>query len=318
MFSQVADQRFSNLLSSNKEVIIMGGRNNNGVCKSVTIFNDFNPAKGTYAQLPPMNSPRQGASSCVYNNDVIIAGGHDGRADLDTIEILKFNHGTPRWTTLRSKLPFRVTGPVVKVYQEKLLVIGGLNCDTDHISDEIHELVLSKPSTAALLATIPQPRIGHTAEIVNDKLHILGGVRKRAGTDKATDHILDSVLMYDFITKQFTTCPPLPKPVSSMSTVTWGNKIIITGGRDSNHHCINDVIMYDTETGRSERLPSMNNNRSEHVAVTCDDVIVVLGGRNEEGDLNSVESWKIDSDENWKKLPPMPEKIDFLAAVVKP
>ena len=117
----------------------------------------------------------------------------------------------------------------------------------------------------------------------------------------------------------FKICEPLPKPVRLMSTVTWGNKLIVVGAEDNNGHVLNDVIMYDTETGRIEILPSLNHKRFSHSAVICDDVIFVLGGWNEEEEnLNSVESLKINSDENWKELPSMREKRQFLTAVVKP
>jgi hypothetical protein len=48
------------------------------------------------------------------------------------------------------------------------------------------------------------------------------------------------------------------------------------------------------------------------------DVIVVLGGRSDEqGYLNSVESFTM-GDDQWKELPGMKEKINFATAVVKP
>ena len=285
----------------------MGGRNHNITHDSVSIFN---PANGTYAKLPPMNSPRHQASSCVYNNDVVTAGGIDGKSCLDGIEILKTDQDLLRWEVSRGKLPYKLYGHVLIVYQEKLLVIGGFNYETQRESNEIHELALAKPYTATLLATMPRPRAGHSAEIVNDKLFILGGV-----DDKG--NIVASVWTYDFIKKEFISYPPLPKPVCFMSTVTRGNKIIVVGGEDKNDRYLKDVIMYDTETGRIENLPSLNRMRSRHSAVICDDVIVVLGGWNGKL-LNSVESWKIDSDENWRELPSMPEGTNLLTAVVKP
>ncbi len=71
--------------------------------------------------------------------------------------------------------------------------------------------------------------------------------------------------------------PSLPKPVYAISTVTWGNKIIVMCGLDKTGQTLNDVIMYDTETGRSERLPALNHKRSGHSAVIMHDVIVVSG-----------------------------------------
>ena len=103
-----------------------------------------------------------------------------------------------------------------------------------------------------------------------------------------------------------------------MSSVTWGNMIIVIGGVGKNNQVLNYVIMYDTETGRSERLPSLNRKRYGHSAVIMHDVIVVSGGENEEqGHLDSVESFTLGAD-GWKELLGMKEKRVWATAVVKP
>ena len=160
---------------------------------------------------------------------------------------------------------------------------------------------------------MPQPRRHHRAEIVNGKLFILGGTAPSLREDA-----IDSVVVYDFIRNEIKQCQFLPKPVSLMSTVTWGNMIIIIGGADKNDEVLNDVIMYDTETGRSQNLPPMIHKRIGHCAIIINDVIVVLGGWNiEKKHLNSVETFTMGSD-GWKELPGMKEKRHFATAVVKP
>ena len=307
-FNRVADQPLSNFSSSNKEIIIMGGGEDVKVFKkSVSIFT---PANGTYAELPPMNRPRSSASSCVYNNDVIVAGGWDGKYIFDTIEILSINQDLPRWTISNGRLPAKLLGHVLKVYKEKLLVIGGFH---NTASNEIHELALDKPYTPTLLATMPQPRMYHAAEIVNDKLFILGG---RTRNDNG-EVFHDSVVVYDFIMKEIKTFPSLPKPVCSMSTVTWGKQIIVIGGVNERENS-NDVIMYDIESGDCETLPSLGYRRAGHSSVIIDDVIFVFGGHTaERGTHTSVESFTMGSD-GWKELPPMKEKRSLATAVVKP
>ena len=311
-FKQVGDHPLSKFSSSNKEIIIMGGWDANKVKKSVGIFN---PGNGKYSELPPMNTPRFGASSCVYNSDVIVAGGTDGKHHLDSIEILRINQGLPRWTISNGRLPAKLMGHVLKVYQEKLLVIGGLD-DTDKVSNEIHELALDKPYTPTLLATMPEPRMNHAAEIVNDTLFILGG---RTNSDNHDEVVLDSVMVYDFITKEFKKCPSLPKPVHLTSTVTWGKTIIVIGGCDEKRAYLNDVILYDIESGHCETtLPLLTHRRSSLSSVIIDDVIFVFGGYTaEQGTLTSVECLTMGSD-GWKELPGMEEKRLLATVVVKP
>ena len=299
--------------ANNQDIVILGGRCGRGNDKILNTVEKFNIAEGTSTELPPMNLPRSGSASCVYNGDVIVAGGFDGQDGTDSIEILKMNQHPLRWTMVDGKLSVKLTGHDVTVYQDKLYIIGGHNENENKPSDAIYELSLAPPYTVKLLARMPQPRRNHRAEIVNGKLFILGGTTRGAAKDA-----IDSVVVYDFIKNEIKPCPSLPKPVSRMSTVTWGNTIIVVGGVDKNDQVLNDVIMYHIETGRSEKLPPLKHKRCGSSAVIMHDVIVVLGGWNrEEGHLNSVESFTM-GDDQWKELPGMKEKRLWANAVVTP
>ena len=297
--------------ANNQDIIILGGRYGPTNDKILNTVEKFNIAEGTSTELPPMNLARAESASCVYNGDVIVAGGSVGQAGTDSIEILKMNQHPLRWTMFDGKLPAKFSVHDVTVYQDKLYIIGGFNWTEKKTSDAIYELSLAPP--VKLLARMPQPRRSHRAEIVNGKLFILGGT-----TTGFTKDGTDSVVVYDFIKNEIKPCPSLPKPISEMSTVTWGNMIIVVGGVDKNGQVLNDVIMYHIETGRSERLPSLKHKRCAPSAVIMHDVIVVLGGWNkEEKYLNSVESFRM-GDDQWKELPGMKEKRVWATAVVKP
>ena len=299
--------------ANDQDIIILGGRS--GVLKDSVLntVEKFNIVEGKSTELPRMDQPRVASASCVYNNNIMVTGGYNGQDDLDSIEVLNMNQHPLRWMMFQGKLPFKLSKHVAIVYQDKLYVIGGYNKSENKTSDLIHELALAAPYSAKVLARMPQPRQNHRAEIVNGKLFIFGG-RTTLYSKDATD----SVLVYDFTTKKFKPCPSLPKPVCRISTVTWGNMIIVIGGADKNDQVLNDVIMYDTETGRSERLPSLNHKRCDHSAVIMHDVIVVFGGYNKEQKfLNSVETFTL-GDDGWKELPGMKEKRYLATAVVKP
>jgi hypothetical protein len=296
-----------------QDIIIIGGwyapRNKN-IWKTVE---KFSIVEGKSTQLPKLNHPRAASASCVYNGDVIITGGHDGQAATDSIEILKMNQDPLQWMMFDGKMPVKLSYHDVIVHQGKLYVIGGHNENEKKINDDIYELSIIPPYAAKLLARMPQPRRNHKAEIVNGKLFILGGTM--TGNSKDT---IDSVVVYDFIKNEFKPCPSLPKPVWGMSTVTWGNMVILIGGKDKNDKVLNEVTMYDTESGESQKLPPLKHKRYGSSAVIMHDVIVVLGGRNiEEGHLNSVESFTMGGDD-WRELPGMMKKRHFATAVVKP
>ena len=298
---------------NNQDIIILGGYNAPGIQSVSKIVEKYSIVEGKSTLLPGMNLTRASLASCVYNGDVIVAGGWDGEAGTVLIEILKMNQHPLRWTMFDGKLPVKLSAHVVTVYQDKSYIIGGYNWTEKKTSDAIYELSLAPPYTVKLLARMPQSRTNSRAEIVNGKLFILGG-----STTTQSKDATNSVVAYDFIKNEIKPCPSLPEPVSRMSTVTWGNMIIVVGGVDKNDQALNDVIMYHIETGRCERLPSLKHKRRGASAVIMHDVIVVLGGGNkEEGLLNSVESFTM-GDDQWKELPGMKEKRQYATAVVKP
>ncbi|XP_028414527.1 kelch-like protein 5 isoform X2 [Dendronephthya gigantea] len=298
---------------NNQDVIIIGGWYGLGSDKVLNTVEKYNIVEEKSTPLPGLNHPQVASASCVYNNDVLVVGGNDGKEGTDTIEILKMNQHPLRWTMFDGKLPVKLFAHDVMVYQGKLYIIGGYDGNQRKTSNSIYEIALTPPYTGKLLTRMPEARRNHRAELVNGKLFILGGTITNLSKDA-----LDSVVVYDFIKNEFKPCPSLPQRVCDMSTVTWGHMIIVVGGLDTNHRTINDVIMYDTETGRSKRLPSMIYKRSGSSAVIMNDVIVVFGGWNkEQGYLNSVESFTIGGD-GWKELPGMIEKRRHATAVVTP
>jgi hypothetical protein len=297
---------------NNQDIIIIGGFYATGDSVSNTV-EEFNIVEGKSTQLPRLNHPRSASASCVYNGDVIVTGGHDDQSGTDSIEILKINQDPLRWMMFDGKLPFKLHGHDVVVYQGKLYVIGGHNRSEMKTTDNIYELSIIPPYTAMLLSRMPQSRKYHRAEIVNGKLFILGG-----STTGYSKDAIDSVVVYDFVKNKFKPCPSLPKPVRGMSSVTWGNMVVLIGGEDNNDQVLNEVTMYDTESGQSQKLPPLIHKRSGSSAVIMHDVIVVLGGYNDgEGYLNSVERFTMGGN-HWTELPGMKEKRNHATAVVKP
>jgi N-acetylneuraminic acid mutarotase len=297
---------------NNQDIIILGGWYAPGMQNVLNTVEKINIVEGKSTQLPELNHPRAASASCVYNGDVIITGGYDGQGGTDSIEILKINQDPLRWMMFDGKLPVKLHGHDVVAYQGKLYVMGGIKSETK-TTDKIYELSIIPPYTAKLLARMPQPRRYHKAEIVNGKLFLFGGT-----TTRYTKDATDSVVVYDFIKNKFKPCPSLPKAVRGMSSVTWGNMVVLIGGKDKNDQVLNEVTMYDTESGQSQKLPPLIHKRSGSSAVIMHDVIVVLGGWNkEEKYLNSVESFTM-GDDQWRELPGMKEKRHYATAVVKP
>ena len=297
---------------NDQAIIVVGGRCGERNERVFNTVEKYNMVTGNSTDLPQMIQPRTQLASCVGNDEVIVTGGYDGRDGIDSIEILKINQNPLKWTMLDAKLPVKLSRHAIVLHQNKLYAIGGFDHSENGISKAIYEVSFASLGASKLLATMLQQRRNHGAEIVNEKVFILGG--RETGLDRDA---INSVEAYDFNTNTSKKCRSLPKAVSKMATVPWKNTIIIIGGKDMDGHTLSDVIQYDTQTEQSSPLPSLRHKRRGCSAVMLDDVIVVLGGCDDEGCLNSVESFKM-GDDRWKELRAIKEKRSYATAVVLP
>ena len=156
----------------NQDIIVLGGYCAPGLESVSNTAETFNIVEEKSTQLPSMNIAQE-LASCVYNGDVIVTGGHDGKDGTDSIEILKMNQHPLQWTMSDGKLPVKLFNHVVIVYQNKLHVVGGYNWSERKVSDRIYELTLTPPDTSKLLARMPEPRCHHSAVLVNGTFILL-------------------------------------------------------------------------------------------------------------------------------------------------
>ena len=232
-------------VENKQDVIIIGGRCGQGDDKALKKVEKYNILEGKATPLPRLNYSRTAAASCVYNDDVFVVGGFNGKEGTNKIEVLKMNQHPLRWTRFDGKLPVKLSGHDVIVYQGKLYIIGGYNWNGKRTSNAIYEFHLTPPYTAKLLTRMTEARNEHRAELVNGTLFILGG-----STSVFSADALDSVVVYDLIKNELKPCPSLPQLVCGMSTVTWGNKIIVIGGANENDLVLNDASCMTLRLGK--------------------------------------------------------------------
>ena len=205
----------------------------------------------------------------------------------------------------------RPEGPGLDQILGHLMVTGGH--DGNAVSDCIHEVQLVPPYTVRTLSRMPEPRQDHCMEIFDDSLLIVGG---RTTTSEWKDN-LSSVVLYDIKKSECKQLAPLPYEVSMMTTVRWGDNIVVLGGIDKHGKALDTVIIYDVKTEQSHMLPSMRCKRRGCTAVVIENNIVVLGGVDERRHrLKSVEAFNFES-YTWQKLPKMSHgRWDHTAVVV--
>ena len=104
---------------------------------------------------------------------------------------------------------------------------------------------------------MPEPRIYHGAQRFGDKVFIVGGT-----TTGYARHSFDTVLLHDISNNCCLILAPLPFAVCDMATVTWKDKIIITGGQDNSNRTLNTVVVYSITNRKSTILPPLRHEKT--------------------------------------------------------
>ena len=298
-------RKVRNAPSGDRETIIVAGGVGN---KSVEMFNW---RQRIWSPLQSMSKKRWAATSFVYNNQVVIAGGgcHGPYFDdMIRMNVDAYPDLSIHWSECAVKLPSKMAFHSGVLYNDKLMVTGGY--DRNAIFDKIHEVQVVPPYTVKTLSRMPEPRRDHRTEIFDDSLLILGG--------RTTDHCQDSlssVVLYDIKNNVCKQLAPLPYEVSKMATVRWGDNVVVIGGTDKRSKALNTVIMYNVKTEQSHMLPPMRYKRSGLSAVVLGNSIVVLGGWGGQGELKSVESFNFER-YTWQELPEMSQERWWHTTVV--
>ena len=300
-------RKVSNAPSGGREnIIVAGGIGNDSV-------EMFNWRQRTWSPLQSMPKKPHGATSFVYNNQVVTAGGYCHASgyvdDMIGMNINPHPDLSAHWSECPMKLPAKLRLHCSVLYDDKLMVTGGNDGNTT--SDKIHEVQVVPPYTVKTLSRMPEPRQDHCTEIFDDSLLIFGGTTTVRYQDS-----LSSVVLYDIknnVCKQLAT---LPYEVNLMATVRWGDNVVVIGGVDKRGKALSTVIMYNVKTEQSHMLPPMKCKRIGCAAVVVGNNIEVLGGLDEKSrKLKSVESFNFER-YTWKELPEMSEKRWWHTAVV--
>ena len=300
-------RKVRNAQSGDREnIIVAGGEGNDSV-------EMFNWRQKTWSPLQSMPKKRFGATSFVYNNQLVVAGGYcDGTGRVDNM--IKMNVDphpdlSIHWSDCPIKLPATLLHHSSGLYNDKLMVTGG--SDGNATSDKIHEVQVVPPYTVKTLSRMPEPRQRHCTGIFDDSLLILGGT-----TTGFWQNSLSSVVQYDIKNNVCKQLKPLPYEVSEMASVRWGDNVVVLGGGDKRGKALNTVVMYNVTTEQSHMLPSMRYKRCACTAVVVEKNIVVLGGVDEQWQLlESVEVFNFERN-TWQELPEMSQERYYHTAVV--
>ena len=287
-----------------ENIIVAGGAGNDSL-------EMFNWRQRTWSPLQSMPKQRYAATSFVYNNQVVIAGGYCDDYVVDDMigmNVDPYPDLSIHWSEYFMKLPAKMGSHSSVLYDDTLMVTGGH--DGNSTSDKIHEVQVVPPYTVKTLSRMPERRSCHCTEIFDDGLVIIGGTK----TGRYRDN-LSSVVLYDTKNNVCKQLAPLPYEVSDMASVRWGDNIVVIGGTDKRSNILNTAIMYNVKTEQSHMLPPMRRKRKACTAVVVGNNIVVLGGFGERGAAKSVESFNFERN-TWQELPEMSQARYWHTAVV--
>ena len=288
-----------------ENIIVVGGTRNDSI-------EMFNWRQRTWTPLQSMPIKRYGATSFLYNNQVVIAGGSCESVDyLD--KIIRMNADPHRdlamhWSDCPIQLPAKMVYHSSVLYNDKLMVTGGY--DGIATSAKIHKVQVVPPYTVKTLSRTPEPRERHCMEIFDYSLLIFGGTTTGYFQDN-----LKRVVLYGIKNNACKWLKPLPYEMSDVTSVRWEDNVVVIGGCDKRGKTLNTVVMYNVKTEQSHLLPSMIYRRRECTAVVVGNNIVVLGGWGEQGPMKSVEVFNFERN-TWQELPEMSQARHYHTAVV--
>ena len=287
----------------------------------------------------------------LVRKNIIIAGGYNGKDDVNSVEIFSWSQKT--WTLINPMSTCHTYASAV-TYKGEVLISGGR--DGKKSTDTI-ETSSCDQSVQWKISHVKLPEVcqRHATVMYKDSLILSGGIITHGdkiheismvppySTKVLTtmpkpryDHTMelfedklfifrgyhggahDTVMMYNLVNKKWKMMKRLPFSVDEMASVLWQNNVILLGGRNWIYDAMDSVVMYNLTTGESKYLPSMKQKRHGCAAVVTGDVLVVIGGCDEEENyLKSVEAFHF-QEQVWEELPDMNEARQYASAVVKP
>ena len=298
-----SSRNVSNVINSmNSDIVVIAGMDPKSMkaLSSVERFNFFNQ---TWKPLAELKIGRIFPAAVVFANQILLCGGTIGDVSGDytnSVEVLDLNVNPPTWQKFAVNLPIKVSGHKCVVYGNRLLIIGGQT--KGKVLDTIYELLLVPPYSSKLLCHMKKERTCHGVEIFDDKVLIAGG--KEAETD---------VEIFDITRNECVEMPPLPSPLSLMTTVRRDDTMLLIGGYDNVNKARNEIVEYDFKSGQSKVLVVMETKGVVSSAVYSGNTLVVIRVRPD--DPVSVDCFNFLSN-SWKKLPSITKARTFPSAVV--
>jgi hypothetical protein len=244
----------------NNHVTIAGGYCPGYVDDMIRMNTNPNPDLSMHWSDCPGKLPTNLAahSSALYNDHLIVTGGHNGNAVSDCIHDVQL---VPPYTVkILSRMPEARRDHSTQLFDDNLLIVGGRI--TDRHQDTLSSVVLYdiKKNECKQLAPLPYEVSLMATVRWGDNIVVIGGADKRG---KA----LDTVIIYNVKTEQSHLLPPMRCKRFRCAAVVIGNNIVVLGGVDEHSHDLKSVEAFNFESYTWQELPEMSQARYLYTAV---------------------------------------------------
>ena len=280
----------------NGELYVFGGYYN-GQIEATKRAYAFDPQGETWRSIEPLPQAVTHAGQAAYGTKIYLAGGFDGdHPGPPTDKVWLYDTVTDSWSA-GPPLPKKRGGGALVALGGKLHYFGGtvrhlFNYRRDSGAHWVLDIAAAR-SDWTEAAPLPNPRNHIAGAALGGKLYAIGG--QYLG-DEASSNLRD-VDVYDPETNTWTKAADLPKRIGHITaaTLSYGQRILITGGVTQNRRKLRDVLAYNPETNTWAKLKGLPEARSSAVAGVIGGKLYVTTGNNQ-GPLATtfVGSWADD------------------------
>ena len=197
-------------------------------------------------------------SSVVYNDHLMVTGGHDENAVSDCIHEVQL---VPPYTVKTlSRMPEPRQHHCMEIFDDSLLIVGGRT--TNMWKDSLSSVVLYdiKKNVCKRLAPLPYEVSVMATVRWGDNIVVIGGGDKHGEP-------LDTVIIYNVKTEQSHMLPSMRCKRKICTAVVIGNTIVVLGGVDERTRDLKSVEAFNFENNTWQELPEMSHERWAHTAV---------------------------------------------------
>ena len=197
-------------------------------------------------------------SSVVYNDHLMVTGGHDENAVSDCIHEVQL---VPPYTVKTlSRMPEPRQHHCMEIFDDSLLIVGGRT--TNMWKDSLSSVVLYdiKKNICKRLAPLPYEVSVMATVRWGDNIVVIGGGDKHGEP-------LDKVIIYNVKTEKSHMLPSMRCKRKICTAVGIGNNIVVLGGVDERTRDLKSVEAFNFENYTWQELPEMSHGRWAHTAV---------------------------------------------------